>query len=143
MYQKGKEFLAAALLIKSKGSFTHVPTHLVCLAVELILKSLLLFRDYKKYKPLLPKRNAFGHDLVALALEWKTELNRNRINAQFLEELKLLHEYYINKGLRYGSLVDVFMAADSIKTKETLKQLQRIVLKTDKILISNASQLHL
>lgn len=130
MYQKGKEFVGAAILLKRHGGFTHVYSHLLCQGVELILKSVLIFKDYNRFKKPIKKR--IGHNLVKLVDIWKVELNQNRVNSKFYQEIKEINEHYKTHGLRYGSLSDIFISPDTVRTNEILRQLKRIIEKTDK-----------
>jgi len=135
MYQKGKEFVGAAILLRQAGGFTHVSTHLICQGLELILKSLLLFKDYSKYHSLIKKN--VGHNLVKLVDLWKVVINRNKVNARFYSEIQELNRHYISHGLRYGSLTDLLILPESIETKEVLKQISIILRKTDNKLNSD------
>ena len=52
--------MAAAVLLRKHGGDKYVVWHLLCQGIEIILKALLLFLDYKKYNKL---QRTFGHDL--------------------------------------------------------------------------------
>jgi hypothetical protein len=60
LYSKGRSFVRAAVLLQKHGGDQYVVLHLLCQGIEIILKALLLFLDYKKYSKLQRK---FGHDL--------------------------------------------------------------------------------
>ncbi len=57
MFQKGKEFYVAAETLRLKQDKTSVYLYLLCQSFEIIIKSLLLFKDYEKYNPLLQKKS--------------------------------------------------------------------------------------
>jgi hypothetical protein len=65
MYQKGKHFVLAALLLRQKGGYEYVVLHLLCQGIEITLKALLLSADYDTHRP---KLRSYGHDLLRLIL---------------------------------------------------------------------------
>ena len=134
MYQKGREFIVAALLLRNEDRAGYVYLHLVCQGVEIIFKSLLLFKDYKTYKPKLGNRKLFGHDLCKVVNVWSKKLNGGRVNKKFYKEIEALNDHYKGHNLRYGSNLDIFLTPRSFKTTEIIRQLQRTLLKTNKML---------
>ncbi len=64
MFYRGKNFLGAAALLDQKGGYRDVVLHLFCQGLEIVQKSLLLEKDYDKFKPDLAKKGKLGHDLV-------------------------------------------------------------------------------
>jgi len=132
MYQKGKDFILAAMLLNQKNRFNYVYRHLICQELENILKSLLLFKDFKRFKPLLKPRRELGHDLEKIVLCWSKELNGNRINVKLLNEIKTPNIFYKNHRLRYGSIADLLFDLRKSKVKSTMKFIHKIIIKVNK-----------
>ncbi len=112
LYEKGKSFVQAALLLhvhsKNKPISEYVVLHIFCQGTEIILKALLLLKDDRHYRPLLKKKRDFGHNLEKLSIEVVTQYGLNPISPELLKELQALNSLFSNHFLRYGSLLDAF-----------------------------------
>ena len=47
-YRRGQHFIAAAILLRQHGGHEYVVLHLLCQGVEIVLKAILLLRDFDK-----------------------------------------------------------------------------------------------
>jgi len=103
MYEKGRSFILAGGLLKAYDGHKFVYLHLICQGVENIFKSVLLSKNYEKYKPKIADK-PFGHDLENLSNEVFRTLNITNINLDFLKEIKELNVFYKKHDLRYGSI---------------------------------------
>ena len=111
MYDKGKGFLGAAMLLDRQRGYDYVVLHLLCQGVEIVLKALLLFRNYDKYKPRL---TLIGHDLEDLVAVAATEFGLRVGSKAFAAELKHLNVLYRRHFLRYGTFHDVLVDPETI-----------------------------
>jgi hypothetical protein len=115
MYRKGLEFIGASILLKQQGGRTFVQIHLLLQGLEIILKSLLIRRDYEKYNKKL--KGKFGHNILKLVNEVKKLYGLKNINKTFDQELKATQGHYMSSNLRYGSLLDIFIDVNSISVE--------------------------
>lgn len=106
MYEKGKGFIGAALLLRRSGAFQYVVLHLLCQGIELILKALLLFLDYEKYKPQLLR---IGHDLIHAVSKLSFAVGAPALKSGISAELATLNSLYKSHLLRYGTGRDIFL----------------------------------
>jgi hypothetical protein len=113
MYDRAKGFIAASILLGQKGQFEHVVLHLLCQALEIFLKSILLMKDYDFYQPRLPKK-PYGHNLVRLSEEVLAVLDLNKLKPDVAKELRALNELYGLHWLRYSSVYDILVAPETI-----------------------------
>lgn len=123
LFRKGKAFLRSAELIATSNDepTQYVTRHLVCQGLEIVLKSMLLRKDYDKYEPKLRKQ--FGHNLVKLANEAVSVYNLKPFGAGVGAELHDLSEFYSKHLLRYAGLQDMLIESRTIGYKRVLKHL--------------------
>jgi hypothetical protein len=114
MLYRGHSFLKSAILLKRAGGSKDVELYNICQGIEVVLKSFLLFKNYDKYKPLLPKKNHFGHDLIKLTNEVLSEYRVNALSQAQDDELEKLNHYYTNHYLRYAGAHDIFFPSEDI-----------------------------
>jgi len=114
MLHRGHSFFKSAVLLKRVGGNKDVELYNICQGIEVVLKSFLLFRNYDKYKPLLPKRREFGHDLIKLANEVLSEYQVKALSQAQTDELKRLNHYYTNHYLRYAGVHDIFFPSTDV-----------------------------
>src|SRR6188508_3134367 len=76
-YIRGRNFLAAAILLDQRDGDDYVVLHLLCQGIELMAKGLLLLRDFAKYQSIL--RSSFGHNLVLLVSDALAEFKLNSL----------------------------------------------------------------
>jgi hypothetical protein len=129
MYLKGKQFLAAAVLLDKQGGFGFVVLHLVCQGIEIMLKAILLFRDPYEYEPRLKK---IGHDLEKLARTVVKECGVRRLSQDLEAELKALNTLYSRHLLRYGSILDVIMDPAAVQSRLVMRKTWAVVRLTDR-----------
>ena len=93
--------------------------HLLCQGIEIVLKALLLLRDFDKYQPLL---KTYGHNLIRLAAATQTEFKLDPLRPAVLNELKELNRLYSQHLLRYDLLTDALVDPTSIPSKLVLQR---------------------
>ena len=130
MFGKGCAFFAGYILLR-KASKSE-PTEYVALqnlgqSVEIILKSLLLIKDYDKYKPLFGKKNGFGHDLSKLSYEVNKVYRKSPLSRQSVSQIQLFNKFYCSHRLRYGTGVDLFISPSLISRTRIVRLLGNII----------------
>ncbi len=109
---EGAGFMAAADLLRQQDGhhegFASVTLHLLGQGIEVTLKSLLLLRDYKTFKPRLG-RGDLGHDLEKLAGVVRTSYGLDPLEPALAAELAQLNEPYSKHELRYAGLYTFFI----------------------------------
>ncbi len=125
MYSKGVGFLGAALLIRRHGGNEYVILHLLCQAIEIILKSLLLALDYDRFKPKLKAQ--FGHHLDRIADAACSAFNLSPLRPELRAELKGLSNLYAQHYLRYGSGLDILIDPRSLESRRVLRRMYAVL----------------
>ncbi len=115
MLYRGHSFLKSAILLKQYGGSHDVELYNICQGTEVVLKSFLLFKDYDKYKPLLPKKKKFGHNLINLANAAISEYGFKELSIYESDELEILNKYYTSHYLRYAGAHDIFFPATNVE----------------------------
>jgi hypothetical protein len=123
MLHRGHSFLVSAILIKRAGGSHDVELYNICQGAEVVLKSFLLFNNYDKYQPLLPKTKHFGHDLVKLSQAVIKDYGVKPLSTEETQELERLNKYYTNHYLRYAGAHDIFFPATDIEYGLTARKL--------------------
>ncbi len=100
MVQRGVDFVACAMWLKKEGGHGYVWRHNLGQAIELILKGVLLLKDFDTY---WPKRRTLGHRLVALSDAAAEAFGLNAPRGALREELATLSALYERHLLRYAS----------------------------------------
>ena len=128
MLHRGYNFLGAAVLLEQNGGYQYVVLHLICQSLEIILKALLLLKNYDKYLPLLPTRR-LRHDLVELATIVSSEYSLRVLRSPLREELSNLNALYKTHFLRYADFRDIIPPKDIHYTRVLYRILacQRLV----------------
>lgn len=134
MLFRGHSFLKSAILLKRAGGSREVELYNICQGAEVLLKSFLLFKDYDKYKPLLPKKKYFGHDLVKLANAVISVYPIKPLSNSESEELETLNNYYINHYLRYAGVHDIFFSSENVEYGLTARKLLAGIKLADRVL---------
>jgi len=135
MFQKGKEFYLAAETLKVKQDRTSVYLHLLCQSFEIITKSLLLFKDYEKYNPLLQKK--IGHNLIKAYDRYKNDLSVDIHTKDRYKELATLNSFYENHLLRYGTTRDLLIDTGKIQSDKVFKLTKLLIDHMDRKLSGN------
>lgn len=131
-YAKGKAFLRAAFLLKNQAQsaqFECVSLHLLSQGVEIILKSLLLLKDYSKYRPQLKR---FGHNLQRTADATCKAYGARPLNQELVAELSALSDAYVPGDLRYPSINDILGGLNGIDYQRTLRKMVAVMRLTDR-----------
>jgi hypothetical protein len=118
MYEKGKAFVGAALLVDQKDGHPAVVLHLLCQGIEIILKALLLRHDYAHYKPRLKK---LGHDLPKVAAAARKATGFHLFTHRTHDELAELSKFYQEHLLRYASNFDIFIDPRTIPSRRVFR----------------------
>ena len=105
--QRGKEFLAAALLLQQQTGNTAVVAHLIGQAIELLGKSYLLWVDPDISEKCIKD---IGHDLVKLVDAVAIHLDSRLITDEFRHQVVGLNELFLRHALRYPGVLEFVMA---------------------------------
>ena len=89
MYEKGKAFLAAAILLRQRGGYEYAVLHLICQGIEVLGKGYLLMSNYDHFKP---KLRSYGHNLLRLAAAVESEAKIRILRPRERSELESLIE---------------------------------------------------
>jgi hypothetical protein len=119
MYEKGKAFLGAALLLRQRGAYEYVVLHLLCQGIELLGKGYLLSVNYDEYKPRL---RAYGHNLLKLVTAVEKEAKVGVLRPAVRAELETLNNLYKQHLLRYGSGYDILVDSKTIPSRRVLSR---------------------
>ena len=128
MYVKGKNFLAAAILLRNHGqpnANEYVVLHLTCQGVENVLKGLLLLRDFKSYYRML--KQPLGHDLKKLVKTVIKEFHVRTLPKKYMDEINQLSNLYSKHILRYGNGYDILVNPSTIPSELNLRKITAIV----------------
>lgn len=124
MYEKGKAFSRAAVLVNQKNGNELVVLHLLCQGIEILLKALLLATDYDFCKPRLRK---LGHDLIKIVVATRKATNLHIFERSTLEELRTRNSFYSQHLLRYAGNVDIFIDPASIPYKRVIRHVFALI----------------
>jgi hypothetical protein len=124
LYSKGRSFVGASVLLRRQGGDEYVVLHLLCQGIEIILKALLLFLDYKKYDKLQRK---FGHDLEKVISAAIDGYRLHPLRPALAAEVKALNDFYSKHLLRYAGIHDIFIAPGSIGSGRTFRRLAAVL----------------
>jgi hypothetical protein len=127
MYQKGKAFLGASILLRKHdtGEATvYVALHIFCQGLETLLKGLLLLHNYDLFQPRLIK---LGHRLPNLIEVTSKAYKLKPMSAPLLAEVTNLGDFYATERLRYGSGIDIFISPHSIESKGIQRRIYAVI----------------
>jgi hypothetical protein len=124
MVERGKGFVAAAMLLDRKDRHYEVVLHLLCQGLEIFVKGLLLLRDYDRYSPKLTK---YGHNLVRLVNVGLSEFKAQPLPKDVAKELAILSNLYSQHLLRYSSLLDVVGGLATVKIDLVTRRLSKVM----------------
>ena len=130
MYEKGKRFIAAALLLRQRQGYEYGVLHLLCQGIEITLKGLLLMNDYDKYKGKL--KSAFGHNIKKLAAAAISEFNVRPLRPALEAEVEMLSSLYSGQYLRYGTPYDVLVNPETIQSRLPLRKIAAVIRLADR-----------
>lgn len=130
LYQKGRHFIGAALLLRDREGDEYVVLHLLCQGIEIIVKALLLLRNFAKYQPILQTK--YGHKLMRLASDALVEFKLNPLQAALSTELRELDRMYAKHILRYSLLATVFIDPKTIPSRLVLRRAAAVLRLADR-----------
>lgn len=133
MYMKGKSFLAAAILLRQRGGYEYVVLHLLCQGIEILLKALLLFKNYDYYRGRL--RKPLGHDLKKLVKAASTEFGLQPMSNTLNLEIEALNTLYLKHLLRYGTVYDVLVNPETIASDLALRRIAAVIRLADRYIM--------
>jgi hypothetical protein len=117
MFSKGKNFLAAAILLRQNGGYEYVVLHLLCQGIEIVLKALLLFKEFDKHRAMLSSKDGgYGHNLVRLSGDVLSTFGLSPARSPLATELQRVNSFYSQHLLRYGSFLDIFVDPNTIQS---------------------------
>lgn len=128
MYEKGKAFVGASILVRGKSNSEatdYVLLYLLCQGVEVTLKGLLLLNDYDRFRKRLKK--FIGHDLLKVANEASTAYGLNPLRDALEDELQYLSNLYSDHFLRYGTRTDLFIDPRSVQRGRVFRRLAAVL----------------
>lgn len=120
MYDKGKAFLGAAVLLRQKGGYEYVVLHLLCQGIEIVLKGLLLAIDYDKFKP---KLRQFDHDLLKVTDAATAAAGFPALRPRIHAEMESLNRLYSRHLLCYGSGYDILVDPNTLPSRLVLRRM--------------------
>jgi hypothetical protein len=128
MFDKGCAFVGAYILLRQNDKSEpteYVALHNLCQGFEIVLKSVLLMKNYERWQPRL--KTQIGHDLLKLANTVVGELNLRGLTAKSKSEVQELTKFYQQNRLRYGSGLDLFIDPKTISRRRTVRLLLLII----------------
>ena len=126
-FERGCAFVGAAHLTRPHAMHEpqqYVVLHLVCQGLELIIKGILLTKDFDTYRS---KEKIFGHKIERLTDEAIKVFNLRPLEPKLKTEIKYLAERFSAHQLRYASAMDIFIAPSSIEYDLTLRKLHAVI----------------
>lgn len=128
MYVKGKAFLGAAILLERQGKseqMDHVVLHLLCQGIEIVLKGILLLRDYDTFVVCLRKR--LGHNLCKVARKASVVYGLKPPRGEVDRELRTLSSLYSKHLLRYASGYDILVDPRTIPRERVFRRIAAVI----------------
>jgi len=130
MYEKGKSFIGAALLLRQRQGYEYVVLHLLCQGIEITLKGLLLMSNYDKYQDKL--KSTYHHNIEKVAAAGISEFNVRPMRPALEAELRTLTSLYSSNRLRYGTLYDVLVNPEKILSGLALRRIAAVIRLADR-----------
>src|SRR4051794_32256900 len=112
MVNRGNNFLAAGIMLKRADGHEYVWRHNFCQGIEILLKGLLLRRNFRHY---WPKLKIYGHKLLPLADDAAKAFGMRPPSGQVRSELSNLAQFYQNHWLRYSSGAAILIDARTLE----------------------------
>jgi hypothetical protein len=128
MCLRGKSFIRAAILLRRQNNNSehddYVALHLLCQGTEVLLKGLLLLKDYDGN---VTRLRRLGHNLCNAATRVLAAYGLKPLRADLASELDHLSNLYANHLLRYASGYDIFVDPRTIPRERVLRRLYAAV----------------
>jgi hypothetical protein len=122
--RRGQHFIGAAVLLREKGGDEYVVLHVLCQGIEIVLKAVLLLRDFDRYQPRLVR---YRHNLLDLASDALAEYKLHPLRAPVWDEFKELDRLYSHHILRYGLLLHSLVDPTSIPHMHVFRRILAVV----------------
>jgi len=106
-FTMGVEFVSAGMFLRRQNQKSSASLHLLCQGMELILKSLLLDKDYDNFKKKIRSQRD-QHDLYSLAEMVEAEYHYKKVRPRLKAQLKELSDLYRRNRLRYPNTLFSF-----------------------------------
>ena len=132
LFDKGKSFIAAAVLLDQKKGSNDVVLHLICQGLEIIQKALLLAKDYGRFEPMLKK---WRHDLVLAADQLQSAYGFNPIDESDRADLEEINVYYCQHLLRYSEIRNFIGGTQHLSGEKALRRAVSLLEIGDKCLM--------
>ncbi len=81
-FERAKSFLGAAILLRQKGGDEYVVLHLICQAIEIAAKAVLMLSNFEKHSPEKLRRR-YNHNLASLVPDALDEFKLKRLNHRY------------------------------------------------------------
>ena len=123
MYLKGKSFVGAAILTHRQSDSEHndyVVLHLLCQGMEVVLKGLLLLKDYDRN---ILRLKPLGHNIFKVTEEVSAAYGLKPMCANLERELRDLNKLYTKQLLRYWTGYDILVDPRTIPRDRVLRRL--------------------
>jgi hypothetical protein len=120
MVARGQHFFASAILLKQHAGHPYVWRHNFCQGIEVLMKGLLLVKDFDRY---WPRMRGFGHKLLDVCDETSAAYGIPKPAGEIRGEIEYLSRFYQQHWLRYASGVANLIDANSIAYERTLRRL--------------------
>jgi hypothetical protein len=134
MFHRGKQFIRAAILLDREDGYHYVVLHLFCQGLEIILKGLLLIRNFNLYSPQL---KSIGHNLTEAAKKVMAEFGAKPLKKDIMHQLEGLNNLYGKHLLRYGSSLDIFIDPEQFPTNLVFKKAIQLIILGNRMLRKN------
>jgi hypothetical protein len=126
-YLRGRAFIEAALLLRQRDSSEHteyVVLHLLCQGIEVVMKGLLLLKNYDGN---VSRLRPIGHNLVEAVATASAAYGLKPISADIATEIAGLNDLYSKHWLRYGSVRDLLFDPHAIPRTKVIHRLRAAI----------------
>jgi len=140
MYLKGKAFIAAGLLVRERVASEHteyVFLHLLCQGIEMLMKGLLLLKDYDQNVARLER--PISHNLVKAVTATSAAYGLKSMRMGVETELTGLSDLYSKHLLRYGSVLDILVDPRTIPRGKVIHRLRAAIRLAERVIRSGAT----
>lgn len=134
MFDRGKQFIKGAVLLRREVGYQYVVLHLFCQGLEIILKGLLLLRNYNLYKPQLKN---IGHNLIEATEKLRLDFGSKPLKKDIMEQLEGLNNLYRIHLLRYASPLDIVFDPKQFPSNLVFKKAIQLIMLGNRILRKN------
>lgn len=130
MQEKGRAFVASAILLRQQDGDEFVVLHLLCQGIEVLGKGYLTSVDYDHYYPKLSTK--YRHNLVKILNEVARVSGLSILKGEVQPEIAQLSKRYADNHLRYGSALDLLVDPAEVSSSAVLRRLAAVFRYADK-----------